>query len=186
MRLFLAIELPEEAKSEIRRRSGRLRADLPQARWVRPDLTHLTLLFYGETPEESLATLEAALRPVFARFRPFEMRLQGGGTFPPGRPARVAWIGVKAPPDLLALQRAAAEASEEVDETASSGRPFHAHVTLARCRRPWSRRQSDRFVQEAHGNWSEPFEVSEGVIFRSHLEPRGPRYDRVVSFPLGS
>lgn len=184
MRLFLAIELPEEAKSEIRRRSGRLRADLPQARWVKPDLAHLTLQFYGEVEEDSVPVLRSALENVFAVRVPFAMRLQGAGTFPPGRPAHVAWIGVKAPSALQDLQRAAAEASREVLDLESSGRPFHGHVTLARCRRPWSRRQAERFVKEAQGPWGDPFEVTEGVLIRSRLGPRGPRYEALARLPL--
>jgi 2'-5' RNA ligase len=184
MRLFLALDLPDEARAEMRRRLGRLRSELPEAKWVSPEVCHLTLVFYGETGEGKVGPLSDVLRTVFSRHPPFTMRLQGAGTFPAGRPARVAWIGVKAPTTLMALHRDAFESSAGLAGLETPQRPFHPHVTLARCRRPWPRRKIDHFVQEAHGSWSEPFRVAEGVLFQSHLGPRGPRHEAVARFPL--
>lgn len=44
MRLFIAIELPDDLKAAL----GRLRVDVPGARWVQPEQLHLTLAFLGE------------------------------------------------------------------------------------------------------------------------------------------
>ncbi len=64
---------------------------------------HLTLLFLGETAEADVPALAAALREAFARWPSMDLRLSAGGTFPPGRSARVAWVGVEAPEELMAL-----------------------------------------------------------------------------------
>lgn len=184
MRLFLALELPDDVRAEVRRRQGRLKAELPAAKWVSPEIAHLTLVFYGEVAEETVTPLTELLATVFSRHPPFTLRLQGGGTFPAGRPARVAWVGVKAPPTLMALHRDAHESAAGLLGLDAPRRPFHPHVTLARCRRPWSRRQAEHFVQEAHGTWSEPFRVTEGTLMRSRLGPRGPHYEPLARLPL--
>lgn len=112
MRLFVALEVPEPARREVRRRLAGLRERLPRARWVDPEVLHVTLQFLGEVAGERAAPLADALRDAAAGFAPLPLRLARGGTFPPGRPARVAWVGVEAPPEIAALQAALASAAE--------------------------------------------------------------------------
>ena len=155
IRLFVAIALPDEVRAAMRRRLARLRSLLPQARWVDPEQAHLTLAFLGHHPPERLEALGAALGDVFARYPPLPLRLHGGGTFPPGRPARVAWVGAKGPPELLTLQRDLADAAAGVLEWEPEKRPFHPHVTLTRCNPAWQRQLAERFHSEVAGAWGE-------------------------------
>ena len=117
MRLFVAIEIPEPVRREVRRRVAGLRERLPRARWVDADVLHLTLLFLGEVAPDQVAPLAGRLAHAFASYPALPLRLAGGGTFPAGRPARVAWIGVAAPPELAPLQAAVARAAREALES---------------------------------------------------------------------
>jgi 2'-5' RNA ligase len=184
LRLFVAIELSEEVRAAMRRRLARLRSLLPQARWVDPDQAHLTLAFLGHHPQERLAPLRAALGEVFARYPAMPMRLHGGGTFPQGRPARVAWVGVKAPAGLPPMQHDVADAAASLLEWEPEKRPFHPHVTLTRCNPAWPRQLVERFHSEVQGPWGEEFVATEGVLYRSRLSPRGARYEALARFPL--
>src|ERR1700720_4174756 len=114
MRLFVALEIPEPVRRGVRRRMAGLRERLPRARWVNPDVLHVTLLFLGEVPPDGVEPLADRLRGAFAPFPPMPLRLAGAGTFPVGRPARVAWIGLAAPPELVPLQAAVVRAAREV------------------------------------------------------------------------
>lgn len=183
LRLFVALELSEEVRQGMRRRLVKLH-QLTKARWVEPEKAHLTLVFLGSTGEELLPHLRSALAPVFSHRAPFPIRLHGGGTFPQGRPARVAWVGVKAPTALYELQREVASACADTLGREPEGRPFHAHVTLARCKPPWPRRIVERFHLEAQGHWGEELAVREGVLFESLTEPRGAVYVPRDRFPL--
>jgi RNA 2',3'-cyclic 3'-phosphodiesterase len=183
LRLFVALELAEEVRQAMRRRLVKLH-QLAKARWVDPEKAHLTLCFLGATEERLLPELELALAPVFARHPPFRMRLHGGGTFPQGRPARVAWVAVRAPLVLQSLQRETAEACARVVGYEPERRPYHAHVTLARCNPPWPRRVVERFLLEVQGHWGEEVVVREGVLFESRLEPRGAHYLPRARFAL--
>jgi RNA 2',3'-cyclic 3'-phosphodiesterase len=184
MRLFVALEVPEPARREVRRRVEGLRDRLPKARWVDLDVLHLTLLFLGETAEADVPALAAKLRQVFARFSPLSLRLEGGGTFPPGRPARVAWVGVEGPSELLTLQGDVAQAAVEALGFKPEERGYHPHVTLARCSDPWRRDSIEKFTNAFTGFVGPPFVADHGILFESKLSPKGARYREVEVFPL--
>jgi 2'-5' RNA ligase len=207
MRLFVALEIPEPVRREVRRRVAGLRERLPRARWVNPDVLHLTLLFLGEVPPEGVAALADRLADAFAPFPALPLRLAGAGTFPAGRPARVAWVGVAAPPQLAPLQAAVARAAHEVldlpaaasarsAKSATSAtsatsptseileREYRPHVTLARCPSPWPRGAAEKFAGAFPGEIGPPFLVTRGVLVESKLSPKGPSYRDLAELPL--
>lgn len=184
MRLFVALEVPEPVRREVARRVAGLRDRLPRAKWVDPENIHLTLLFLGETPADKVPALSAKLREAFARHAPMTVRLSGGGTFPPKRPARVAWIGMEAPEELAAVQADAVAAAVEAVGFEPEERPFRPHVTLARCDPNWPRDAADKLTSAFPGEIGPPFTVDRGVLMESKLSPRGARYTVVEGFPM--
>jgi 2'-5' RNA ligase len=185
MRLFVALEIPEPVRREVRRRMAGLRERLPRARWVDPDVLHLTLLFIGEVPADQVAALAERLGDAFAPFPAMSLRLAGAGTFPAGRPARVAWVGVSAPPQLMPLQAAVARAAREVLEPPDVGeREYRPHVTLARCPAPWPRGAAEKFTAAFPAEIGPPFVVTRGVLVESKLSPKGPRHRDLAQLPL--
>jgi 2'-5' RNA ligase len=184
LRLFVAIPLSDEVRAVMRRRTSRLRSQLPGCRWVDPEAAHLTLVFLGQVAAASLDPLAAACEEVFSLHPPLPLRLHAGGTFPPARPARVLWVGVRGPGELAVLQKELAERCAAVLGVEPEGRPFHAHVTLARCNPPLKRQVVERFVQEAQGSWGEELLATHGVLFESRLSPRGAQHLERARFPL--
>lgn len=184
MRLFVALEISEPARREVARRLAGVRDRLPNARWVDPAHLHLTLVFLGEVADDRVPALAEKLREAFAPFPPLPMRISGAGTFPPSRPARVAWLGLDAPDDLARLQAAATEAAVEAVGHEPEDREYRAHITLARCPAPWRRDAIDRFVAAFPGETGPPFVVEHGVLMQSRLSPQGARYQVVAQLPL--
>jgi RNA 2',3'-cyclic 3'-phosphodiesterase len=184
MRLFVALEVPEPPRRELRRRLEGLRDRLPRARWVDLENLHLTLLFLGETAEAAVPALAAKLRQAFARCPPLDLRLAAGGTFPPRRPARVAWVGVEAPAELMALQEDVAQAAVETLKFEPEKRAYHPHITLARCPDPWRREAIDKLENALTGPIGPPFVADRGVLVESKLSPKGARYRAVEVFPM--
>jgi len=191
MRLFVALEVPEGPRYEAERRVREVRRALPPARWVDLSNIHLTLLFLGAVADERVADLTAALGRACAPRRPFTLRLAGGGTFPPRRPARVAWLGVDAgaaAAELAALQAAvaaAADASLTGSGYEPEDRPYYPHVTLARCPEPWPRSAAERFADAFQGPIGEPFTVGRAVLVESRLGRGGSRYRDEAGLPFG-
>lgn len=192
MRLFLALEPPAEVRAAVWAGVGSARETAAAGvRWVREEGLHLTLEFLGDVTETAVVALDSACRAVCAACRSFTARLDGAGWFPPGRPARTLWLGLEAGPDLFLLQDGvaaaarAALASPSADATQGAApRPFHAHLTLARCDPPWPKPRATRFVERLAGVAGLAFPVREVVLMRSHLGRGGSRYERLAGFPL--
>jgi len=185
VRLFVALDLPAALAREVGRRAAAARRELPRARWVKPEALHLTLAFLGETDAADLPVLHRSLRPAFAGVKPFDLRLEDAGTFPPRRPARVAWVGVEAPPALADLAQGVQQALAQAVDFTPDRRDFHAHLTVARCKQPWRRREVERFRRHFQGPVGDPFEITEGVLYESVLRPDGARYQALERYPLG-
>lgn len=190
MRLFVALEIPEHLRDELDRRARALRGELPRARWVKPQAMHLTLSFLGETGEDRLAGLDRELAAACATVGPIGLRLQETGAFPPRGKARVLWAGLagddgRPSAPLARLHAAVAAAVERAAGVAPETRPFHPHLTLARCSPPWPRSALERFLGGFGAPPDEAFTVAEAALFESELQPTGARYRVVGSHPLG-
>jgi 2'-5' RNA ligase len=184
MRLFVALDVPEVAKREVRRRLAAVRDRLPRAKWVDPDNLHVTLAFLGEVDAAKLPALSARLGAAFAPFEPMDLRLSSSGTFPPGRPARVAWIGVDAPREIAALHREVMAAAVETLGIEPEAREHRSHVTLARCSGAWRREAIEKLTHAFSGAIGPPFVADRGILYESRLSPSGARYRAVAEFPL--
>jgi len=174
MRLFVAVEIPEQAREALRHGLGTLRRDLPAARWVRPEGIHVTLKFLGEQPEGMASRLDDVVAPALAGLRPVRVALGGGGFFPHERRPRVAWVGGQAA-GLESWASTIEEAAASIG-VPREGRPFSLHLTLARLERPWGERAVQDYLVRV-GKWSfQPFEAREAVLFSSELRPTGAEY----------
>jgi 2'-5' RNA ligase len=187
MRLFVAIDLDEEARDAIdkeqRRLAARMGPEARPARFVNAKHLHLTLVFLGEVD----ASLKAAFSAVFGAdvpMRPFEVTFGGLGVFPPHGAPRVLWLGlVEGSRETIVLQGLVRSRAEALG-VSSDVRPFHPHLTLARWRdsRPSDRRQArDGAVAEVAR-----VRVEEVHLIESRLSAAGPSYTRLATGRLTS
>src|SRR5215831_18650580 len=95
-RLFLALVIPPEVKTEIAKTQTDLRQNLVPAniRWSNPEQWHLTLRFLGNVDVSLLDLLKQKITSVCSKSNIFLLRAEGIGVFPPKRPPRVIWVGV--------------------------------------------------------------------------------------------
>ena len=99
-------------------------------------------MFLGETDAAVVPELDRRLGEAFASYRPLAIRVSDLGAFPPGGRRRVIWAGVDADGDLAGVQAAVKEAvAKATGEKVSKkkAKPYHPHVTVARCDPPWKR-----------------------------------------------
>jgi 2'-5' RNA ligase len=178
MRLFIAIDLDDDARQAIAAEQQRLKAALgdEQAalKWIRPEHMHLTLAFLGELDDRLAPSVaEAIARPV--RSRRFEVVFGGLGVFPAGGAPRVLWLGLRTGAgEVCAVQREVAQRVHDLG-IALEERPFHPHLTLARWR---TSRPSDRRRVLSAGTPHEVarIEVHQVSLIHSRLSPSGPTY----------
>lgn len=181
MRLFVAIEAPEEWRAEAACIQQALPATVrQQVRLVDPVNMHVTLRFIGEVNEAALPALHDALDRALPPVR-VDLSLDGIGTF--GAPARtsVVWLGVGGKLDgLRSLASGADEAVAQALDLPHEGRPYNPHITLGRVRQQVSadeRREIVAATRAIAPPPALPFTASEVVLIRSHLGPGGSRYE---------
>ncbi|MDD5088276.1 MAG: RNA 2',3'-cyclic phosphodiesterase [bacterium] len=182
MRLFVAIDLPEQWKQILAEPEAHIGWLGRGVRWVEPRGMHLTLKFLGEVEDDRLDDLDAALRSACSEIAAFSMRLKNTGVFPNPKRPRIYWAGIEAPPILLELQHRVDDAMQQLGFDRDE-HPFRPHLTLARIKEPIGK---DRMT-EALLNFrleSEPIPVREVLLVRSHLAREGARYEALRRFPL--
>lgn len=176
-RIFVAVDISEEARREISEYIENLRRQFPAPRvgWDKPEKLHLTLKFLGDTDDEQLAKLSQAVEETARQISNFKLRIAGTGAFPNRRKARVLWLGVEDEKGSLRKLNEILESECERSSFSRETRDFKAHLTIARLREP----EKSKNLVAAHlqGKFEAPeFEVSEIVIYQSELSPQGSRY----------
>jgi RNA 2',3'-cyclic 3'-phosphodiesterase len=184
LRLFVAVDMPEEAKGALEQAINPWRERLGAGRWVVRDNWHVTLKFLGRTWPRLLPVVEAAGREVAVGVAPFEVRLSGLGVFPGPSRARVFWAGLDDRDGRLTGLAAGLDAGL-AEEFPPEKRAFTPHLTVARFNPPIPMREHAEAVADASID-AQPFPVDRLVLYRSHLSPRGARYEALEEFPLGS
>jgi 2'-5' RNA ligase len=178
-RLFVAVELPADARAAIVRAVDALAP--ASLRRTAPDQLHLTVLFLGAVDPARVASIEARLAGVASRAEPFPTALTSFGVFPPRGATRVLRVGLS--DEARSLEALAAETKRALaDLVITEERPFRAHVTVARAREPV------RMASAALGTPVEPvrFGVEALTLFRSHVGGGAPaRYEALRRWHLG-
>lgn len=177
LRVFCAVELPDELRSRVAERVRRLRAEFPDARasWEKPEKLHVTLKFLGDVEHARVDALSGAAARAVANIEPFDLTIEEPGTFPPHGQPRVFWLGIVDASGRLAVMQSALEAECEAVGFQRESRAFKPHLTLARVRSPHGARE----LAAAHRELPfapQRFKVSELVLMRSELGPGGSRY----------
>ena len=182
VRLFAAVDIPERVREAIDRELTAWRDRLPAARWVKPENRHVTVKFMGRTLPRLIERVHEACRDAASTIRPFRVGLEGLGVFPSPRRARVLWVGLRDREGGLPALAAALD-RELVREFPAEKRAFTAHLTVARFNPPQPVADHARDLEEARIE-AQPFRVGSLVLYRSHLSPKGARYEPLERFAL--
>ena len=178
IRAFVAIRIPDEVLAQLGSVQQQLKREFQEASWTRAEAMHLTLLFLGNIESARLPELTPALRDATREFNAFEVEPSGIGSF--GH--RVLWVGIKHGAEPLTLLANSVRNATEAFAAHEEERPFNAHVTLGRFRRP------ARGVAKILTALKEPrfdsWRVAHFELIRSELSPKGARYTTLADFPL--
>ncbi len=129
MRIFIALDIPDEIRARMMEYLEHARSLAPEARWARPEGLHVTLKFIGEAGEAKVEEIKGALAVVKAA--PFEVSFANVGFFPAPKSPRVFWIGVQGGEVLPQLAAAIDQVLEKLGLPREE-KAYHPHLTLAR------------------------------------------------------
>lgn len=190
LRSFIAIELPPEIQKAITRATSDIQKALPKplVRWVTEQNIHLTLKFLGDVSPSNLEHLAEALKVESSQHPVFELSVGQLGAFPNTHRARVIWIGLEAPPELLILQHGVEAVAARLGYPAEE-RPFSAHLTIGRVGQNASAADLTKIRTELEAcqvGLLGKLTVGAVHIFKSDLQPSGSIYTHLYAMNLKS
>jgi RNA 2',3'-cyclic 3'-phosphodiesterase len=173
-RLFVALDLPEEARGRLADwRDGLIdgRRDL---RPVRPEALHVTLVFLGWQDESAARSIAEAAFSALPSLPPPRLTPAGVRSLPPRNPRLFALDLEDEGGRATALQTAVSAALEAGGWYRPEKRPFWPHLTLARVKRGERRVPP---LPDAPPPPREPLEAPVVTLYRSTLRPQGSLYE---------
>src|SRR3989338_5619990 len=128
MRTFIAMDLPEEVKSELADAQRQLSsAASAAAKMSLAHDFHLTLKFLGEITPAKVEIVKNCLGNV--KFKSFTAAVLGVGVFPSESYIRVVWIGIEPEDGFIRLQK---QVDNTLEKEFPKDKDFKPHLTLAR------------------------------------------------------
>jgi len=184
MRLFVALELPDEVREALAELITELKPLCRSAKWARVEGMHVTLKFIGNAVAdgntEKLAEVRAALATAKSD-APVDMRYRGTGFFPNARRPNVFWAGIQASPNLAPLAADIEKALEPLG-IPREARPFVPHLTLARFKSPGGVKrvvvEAEKFAEREFGSSRE----AEFHLFESKLKSDGAEHTKLETY----
>lgn len=177
MRLFLAINLSDDVKRELIRIQKIIGSEHGKIKLLKENQLHITLKFLGEVDETHTRTIIERLHNI--EVTSFTAVLDKLGVFPNNSYIRILWAGLENIKEISALQ-------SQIDSILIplSFKPednYHPHITLARVK--FLKDKKD-FLQKitALPLQKIKFRVSEFVLYKSQLTPKGPEYKIIERF----
>ena len=176
MRLFIAIEIPEDAKEYITKIQENIDNTTNKIRFVDKNQIHLTLKFLGEVQPNITEEINGNLKKI--AFKPFSVVLNSVGVFPSESYIRVIWIGFKPEDPILKLQN---NIDENLKRLFKKEKNFKPHLTLARVK--YIENKED-FIDKLKKIKIENkrIDVNDFKLVKSTLTPEGPIYEDLEVF----
>jgi RNA 2',3'-cyclic 3'-phosphodiesterase len=179
-RLFVALELPQSARSSLAEWREDLLSRVSGLRPVRPEDLHVTLCFLGTRPAREIEQIGAACG-VVAGEPPVESAFGEPMWLPRRRPHVLAVSLSDGTGALSRLQAVLSSALVAGGWYVPESRPFLAHVTVARVARDARIR-----AVELPAVTAAAVRCTRVTLYRSRLSPSGARYEPLTMVELGS
>ena len=184
-RAFIAIELPEKIKRDIRKLQHVFASHVLDIRWVKPVNMHLTIKFLGDVDPSDIEAVGRLLSDTAANHPIFDLAPRGVGLFPNIRRPSIIWTGIAGQTDVLgSIHKSVNSGLTDIGFEADK-RPYRGHLTLGRIK---THMDQSRLVTALRVNQefaSEAFSVERLVMFKSERHPNGPVYTKLYEVPLG-
>ncbi len=187
IRSFIAIELPDEIKLELKQLESQLNSRRRYAmKWVDPDSIHLTLKFLGNIAVDRTGEIIGVIEEAATGISPFRVNVTGLGVFPNPKRVQVAWVGLSGQIDKLGQLQQNIESGMEKLGFVTEKRKFTPHLTIARFRNHASPGERQDFGQLIANTVFDAgsFIVDSISLMKSQLTREGAVYTRISSVKL--
>ncbi len=131
MRLFLAIDFPEEIKNSFSDHISGLQKQYLKLRWVNKPSFHITLKYLGETDSALKGRIESTLNKAFQTIPLFNLTTTPTNFFPNNKKARIYYLGLENSKTLNKCYDIIENRLSDLG-IGKEKRKFSPHITLAR------------------------------------------------------
>jgi RNA 2',3'-cyclic 3'-phosphodiesterase len=179
--LFIAMDLPEDARGALARWRERAFAGRDDVRLVAETTLHVTLVFLGWMAEKQIPRISELTRAALPCGEPPLLAALAVKPLPPRRPRLFALDLADEGERAVAVQAAVSDALEGERLYEPEKRPFWPHITLARVKR-------NAFappLEPGPPPPAQPWRAAAVTLYRSTLLPQGARYDALDRIELG-
>ncbi len=187
IRSFLAFDISEKVKKELAELIDLLSKKSKGIKWIKPELMHCTIRFFGNVEEELLmGNISSILEEVIKRHPPFHLKGVGVGVFPNWRYPRVIWAGLVGDVETAIDLHVKIEAALRPFNLKKDEREFRLHLTLGRAKSPLGGCEGlvallEKMADREFGE----FDVDHLTLYKSVLTRDGPIYTPLRKFKLG-
>lgn len=173
LRLFYAVNFPEEVKQKFSLISKELRSFNEPIKFEPIEKFHLTLLFLGNVEENLMNELINQTRTISKNFNRTNLVFDRIGVFKDYKNPRVIWVGAQENESLRNLSNQLRELAQALKINLDD-KPFSPHITLGRVKRMLSR-DFIEFLKSFKINSIES-SVYSFELMESRLEKTGSKY----------
>jgi RNA 2',3'-cyclic 3'-phosphodiesterase len=178
-RLFVALDLPAEARSALVEWREKALGDREALRPVAPDGLHVTLVFLGHLPEAEITPIGKLVQAALPAIEAPLLTPVGVKAVPPRRPRLFALDLDDQGGRAGLIQAAVSEALAGGGLYEPEQRPFWPHVTLARVKKGGAGGDVPAAPAQL-----EPWRAEAITLYRSRLARSGARYEALARFGL--
>ncbi|MDP2037658.1 MAG: RNA 2',3'-cyclic phosphodiesterase [Ignavibacteria bacterium] len=179
IRLFIALEIPEEVISVVLSERDKILGNENNIRWEPKEKLHITLKFLGDTKDSLVEHICTDLETLVKSRKPFKLDLNKFGVFRRGAEPKILWVGMKENKSLSNFV-------DEIEESfckfgyAKEERKFKPHITLLRFR---GNEDSGKILNLLECNLpSLSYFANKVSLIKSELKQTGSVYSELKSF----
>ncbi|HUS52344.1 MAG TPA: RNA 2',3'-cyclic phosphodiesterase [Candidatus Bathyarchaeia archaeon] len=175
MRAFISLDLPDKIKTEIKKIQQELRRTNVQAKWVDPEISHLTLAFLGSIPANKVAPINQILENKTSQIKTISLYLSKLGCFPNPANPRVVFVDLGGELDKLSTLTQKIRKGFIKEKIWFDKKPFLAHLTLGRIKK---RKNLTEVLKKIKVKRIK-FQTKEISLNKSRLGSTGPAYTKL-------
>lgn len=182
MRLFIAIDLPQEIKEKIDLILFNLTKEIRSpVKWVEMENLHINIKFLDEVLENKIEEIKNIIKKSLIKNKEFDIRIKNSLVFPNINQPRIIGLRIIFNRELDTLARDLKKKLEDLPFIKKEFKPFKPHLTLGRVRFNLSNKERD-IVSEI--KFEDRFPIKEICLFESRLTSNGPIYNILEKFNL--
>ncbi|MBM3206188.1 MAG: RNA 2',3'-cyclic phosphodiesterase [Candidatus Staskawiczbacteria bacterium] len=182
-KVFLAINIPDDIKSQLSSYEGRF-LNLP-AKWIKKENLHLTLVFLGNLTDTEIGETCIAVKDIVKNYKSFDLKFNKVCYGPDKKiPPKMVWANIEKSKDLSILKKDLQEKISQRINFYLDFKSFLPHITLAKIKTIEWRSCDPEELPDVNDFLDFDFTVSSIELMESNLSKGGPYYSVVESFSL--